>query len=89
MIGEDRKNLEIKWIGVPKVDLSEQSNFKNRNIFPKRNKKGSNQLVINMLIKYDKCFGMNDESYQPFANISSRREKRSKIREKWIKHQKD
>lgn len=62
------KNEEtLKWVGVKQISQIEvDRSFCNRNAFPQRKTKGSDQLIINMLMKYEKHYGRpNDDTISP------------------------
>lgn len=70
----------------------------NRNAFPQRKTKGSDQLIINMLMKYEKHYGRSNEdvSLSPIhfekeesatPKYFTKREKKFKTKIKWFRVQ--
>jgi hypothetical protein len=55
------KKSAVKWIGVQEVDVRNEESFNTRKAFPQRSKKGSDQLILNMLLKYDKYYGNKEK----------------------------
>ena len=62
-----RNEETLKWVGVKPICQQEADrSFSNRNAFPQRKTKGSDQLIINMLMKYEKHYGRpTDDTISP------------------------
>lgn len=97
--GEEPKKIQdiVKWVGVKGVDqLDVDRSYLNRNAFPQRKTKGSDQMIMNLLIKYEKHYGRKNDDH-PLSSLSSihkedhtpkhmkLRQKKNTERLKWFK----
>lgn len=60
----------VKWVGVKGVDPFQlDKGYLSRNAFPQRKTKASDQMILNLLIKYDKHYNRhNDEGPNNLLN---------------------